>query len=196
MAKGKRGGFNITPPEQLLSATFRGVIERSKVDPKLIQDIVVGNALQPAAGQVTSRMAQLLADIPDSTSLMAINRQCSSGLQACMNIAESIIAGRIDIGIGAGVESMSMFDMQGIVDPEKLYEGVFEHPVARNCLMPMGITSEVRTDNLHNIYRMSRRLMELPGKCKINQLCNLMPKLTKHRRMGGLKMKLLQLKLK
>ena len=45
MAKGKRGGFNITPPEQLLSATFRGVIDRSKIDPKLIEDIVVGNAL-------------------------------------------------------------------------------------------------------------------------------------------------------
>lgn len=152
MAKGKRGGFNITPPEQLLSATFRGVIDRSKIDPKLIEDIVVGNALQPAAGQVTSRMAQLLADIPDSTSLMAVNRQCSSGLQACLNIAESIIAGRIDIGIGAGVESMSMFDMQGIVDPDKLYEGIFEHPVARNCLMPMGITSEVMIFDLRILY--------------------------------------------
>ena len=159
MAKGKRGGFNITPPEQLLCATFRGVIDRSKIDPKLIEDIVVGNALQPAAGQVTSRMAQLLADIPDSTSLMAINRQCSSGLQACMNVAESIIAGRIDIGIGAGVESMSMFDMQGIVDPDKLYEGIFEHPVARNCLMPMGITSEVmnQRENITCIHIECRR---------------------------------------
>ena len=180
----------MTPPEQLLSATFRGVIDRSKVDPKLIGDIVVGNALQPAAGQVTARMAQLLADIPDSTSLMAINRQCSSGLQACMNIAESIIAGRIDIGIGAGVESMSMFDMQAIVDPDKLYEGVFEHPVARNCLMPMGITSEVSEFRFtYNIIRMSLRLMALPEKCKINWQWNLMPKLLKLRKMAGLRMK-------
>jgi acetyl-CoA acyltransferase 1 len=42
------------------------------------------------------------AGIPETTSLMAVNRQCSSGLQACMNIAASIKAGVIDMGMGAG----------------------------------------------------------------------------------------------
>ena len=41
----------------MLSAAFKAVLERAKVDPKLIEDIAVGNALQPAAGQVSARMA-------------------------------------------------------------------------------------------------------------------------------------------
>lgn len=73
---------------------------------------------------------------------MAINRLCSSGLEACAIIASKIKLGAIDIGIGAGVENMSMYDMNKSVDPETLSDAVFEHEQARNCLMPMGVTSE------------------------------------------------------
>jgi len=52
------------------------------------------------------------------------------------------MSGIIDIGIGAGVEQMSMYDMQASVDPEKISDLVFESETARNCLMPMGQTSE------------------------------------------------------
>lgn len=87
-------------------------------------------------------MGAFLAGFPDTTSCVAINRLCSSGLEACGTIAAKIQAGHIDIGIGAGVESMSMFEMQSAVDPEKIAEAVFEHPEARDCLMGMGETSE------------------------------------------------------
>ena len=73
---------------------------------------------------------------------MSVNRQCSSGLEAVMTVVGKIKAGIIDIGIGAGVESMSLYDMQATVDPEKIAEEVFEHDKARNCLVPMGVTSE------------------------------------------------------
>merc|ERR1719506_2577057 len=73
---------------------------------------------------------------------MCINRQCSSGLQAVGNVAGQIKAGYCDIGIAGGVETMSMFDMMGIIDPEKVSPAVFDHPVARDCMIPMGITSE------------------------------------------------------
>jgi len=59
-----------------------------------------------------------------------------------INIANSIRSRQIDIGIGAGVESMSMFSMESGVDPNILSPKVFEHPVAQTCLMPMGMTSE------------------------------------------------------
>lgn len=73
---------------------------------------------------------------------MAVNRLCSSGLEACATIAAKIVAGVIDIGIGSGVESMSCYDMNSTVAADKLSEAVFEHPQARNCLMGMGETSE------------------------------------------------------
>lgn len=57
MARGKRGGFKNTPPEQMLHAALKAVIDRAKADPKLVEDVAVGNALQPAAGQVNARMA-------------------------------------------------------------------------------------------------------------------------------------------
>jgi len=101
----------------MLAPVLKDVIKKSGVDPKLIDEICIGNCLQPGSGATTSRMAQFLAGIPETTSQYAINRQCSSGLQACANIANAIRSGEIDIGIGGGVESMSLFSMMKIVDP-------------------------------------------------------------------------------
>ena len=59
-----------------------------------------------------------------------------------MNVAQEIMSNQIDIGIGGGVESMSLFNMMGAVDPNVLSDQVYEHPLASKCLMPMGLTSE------------------------------------------------------
>jgi len=61
-----------------------------------------------------------LAGFPDTTSVVAVNRLCSSGLEACSIIAAKIKAGVIDIGIGSGVESMSLYDMNSSVNIEKI----------------------------------------------------------------------------
>lgn len=65
-------------------------------------------------------MGAFLAGIPDTTPIVSINRLCSSGLEACGIIASKITAGVIDIGIGSGVESMSLYDMNDSVNVEKL----------------------------------------------------------------------------
>jgi acetyl-CoA acyltransferase 1 len=75
-------------------------------------------------------MAQFLAGIPDTTPLYAIDRLCSSGLQAVADVANAIRSNQIDIGIGGGVESMSMFAMTNMVDPNTVAEEVFEHQEA------------------------------------------------------------------
>jgi len=59
-----------------------------------------------------------------------------------MNVANAIRARQIDIGVGAGVESMSLFEMAGGLDANILSPDVFENPKAQSCLIPMGITSE------------------------------------------------------
>lgn len=74
---------------------------------------------------MTNRMAMFLAGFPDTTSIMTVNRLCSSGLEACATIASKIKAGIIDIGIGSGVESMSCYDMNDSVQVDKLSESVF-----------------------------------------------------------------------
>lgn len=83
-------------------------------------------------------MAAFLSGFPDTTCLTAINRFCSSGIEACAVIAAKIRSGMLDIGIGAGVEQMTMYDMQSQMNAELLSDAIFDHPCARDCLLGMG----------------------------------------------------------
>lgn len=80
---------------------------------------------------------------PTSTSLYTVNRACSSSLQAITSIADAISMGRIDMGIGAGMESMTRnYSSKAI--PTDLWPELRDSPVkdARDCIMPMGLTAE------------------------------------------------------
>lgn len=107
ITKGGRGGFKDTPAQDLLAGVLKGLIERSNIDPSKVEDIVVGSVLPPGGGATEFRAAAIVAGFPVSTAVRATNRQCSSGLQAIVDIANAIRAGQIDVGVGAGVESMS-----------------------------------------------------------------------------------------
>ncbi|KAI9451756.1 thiolase [Lactarius psammicola] len=141
MTKGKRGGFKDTRPEELLSGILRAVYTKVKLDPALIEDINVGNVLPPGGGASGARMAALHAGIPISTPIATVNRQCSSGLTAVNQIAAQIVSGQIDIGIGAGVESMT-FGYGPATQPDGWSEAVLSNQESEDCLVPMGITSE------------------------------------------------------
>ena len=153
MTKAKKGAQRETAPEAMLAPVLKDVIKKAGIDGKIIDDVCIGNCLQPGAGAHTSRIAMFLAGIPDTASLQAVNRQCSSGLQAIANIANAIRARQIDVGIAGGVESMSLFSMEGVVDPNILSQDVFEVEGARNCLMNMGQTAE----NVAKKYGVSRK---------------------------------------
>ncbi|EER19982.1 3-ketoacyl-CoA thiolase A, peroxisomal precursor, putative [Perkinsus marinus ATCC 50983] len=142
LCKAKRGSFRTTSVEDMMCPVMKAVLERTGVDPRTIGDVQMGNVLQSGSGVVPARMAALMAGIPVEVPTVSINRQCSSGLQAVANIASDIKAGYIKVGLAGGVESMSMYDMMTALDPSKVSENVFEHEVARNCLIPMGMTSE------------------------------------------------------
>lgn len=142
LTRAKRGPLRDTMPDTLVATVLKGIVDRSKVNPKDVQDIVIGNNLQTGAGEIPHRMALFLAGYPETTCVVSINRLCSSGLEACAMIAGKIKSGQIDIGIGGGVEQMSLFDMNKSVDPERISEAVFDHEQARNCIMGMGVTSE------------------------------------------------------
>ncbi|TIA99568.1 hypothetical protein E3P92_01764 [Wallemia ichthyophaga] len=141
ITRARKGGLAGTLPEKLLAHAFKESIQRGKLDPKLIEDIAVGNVLPPGGGASLARMAQLYAGIPHSAAINTVNRQCSSGLQAVSQIALEIASGQIDVGIGAGVESMTAHYGAGAMPPN-LDQDVLSNQESADCLIPMGITSE------------------------------------------------------
>lgn len=138
--KGGKGGLKDTAAADLLVHTLKSLISRSKIDPSLVEDVAVGNVLAPGAGATEYRAAALVAGFPESTAVKTLNRQCSSGLQACVDIANAIRSGMIEIGVGSGVESMSsQYGPGAVTEFSELLES---HPEAKNCKVPMGNLSE------------------------------------------------------
>ena len=140
LTKGGRGGLKDTAAADLLVHTLKSLIKRSKIDPSLVEDVAVGSVLPPGGGATEFRAAALVAGFPESTAVKSTNRQCSSGLQACVDIANAIRSGMIEIGVGSGVESMtSQYLPSAVTEFSELLES---HPEAKNCKVPMGALSE------------------------------------------------------
>ncbi|GLT56417.1 hypothetical protein SLA2020_294600 [Shorea laevis] len=140
ICKSKRGSFKDTYPDDLLAPVLRALIEKTNLNPSEVGDIVVGTVLAPGSQRASEcRMAAFYAGFPDTVPVRTVNRQCSSGLQAVADVAAAIKAGFYEIGIGAGLESMTTNPMawEGSVNPR-----VQSMEQAQNCLLPMGITSE------------------------------------------------------
>lgn len=144
IGKARKGSFKDTTPDDLLVAALEAVTKDSNVDPNLVNDIVVGNVQTGGAFATGARVAQFRSNFPFTSSLRSVNRQCSSGLQAVASIAADIRAGYIDVGIGAGVESMTNGGSPS--DPKNIppinFNKTMSHPLAKTALTPMGITSE------------------------------------------------------
>uniref|UniRef100_A0A7S3CWW3 acetyl-CoA C-acyltransferase n=1 Tax=Palpitomonas bilix TaxID=652834 RepID=A0A7S3CWW3_9EUKA len=140
-------------PDDMLATVFSSLFKSAGVDPSTVDDIFVGNVLMPGSGHIPARMAALSAGIPERVPLATVNRQCSSGIQAIANAAASLKAGYAEVAIGAGFESMSHFDMMGSVNMDAIGEKAMENDAARDCLTPMGMTSE----NVAEEFGVSRR---------------------------------------
>lgn len=90
LTKASRGLMKDTAPELMLKPVLQELCKRAKIEKKLVEDIVIGNVLQIGAGLFQARMAGYLAGFPDTTNVLAINRLCSSGLEATSIIAAKI----------------------------------------------------------------------------------------------------------
>src|SRR5687768_15700206 len=110
-----KGEFKDTRPDSLAAEAIKGALAAVPgLKPEEIEDIVLGCAM-PEAEQAmnVARLGALLAGVPASVPAMTINRFCSSGSQAIALIAQGILAGQIEVGIGGGTESMTMVPMGG-----------------------------------------------------------------------------------
>lgn len=114
---------------------LKATIQKTGIHPALVEDINVGNVSANGGLATPARMASLAAGFPETTSVSTLNRQCSSGLQACVQIACAIQSGLIEIGIGAGVESMSSDYFSRVVP---LSEKLAANPIVADCKIPMG----------------------------------------------------------
>jgi 3-oxoadipyl-CoA thiolase len=102
------GALSSVRPDDLAAAVVRAVVDRSGIDPSLVEDVILGCANQAGEdNRNVARMAVLLAGLPVEVAGQTVNRLCGSGLQAINSAAHAIGAGDGEVFIGGGVESMT-----------------------------------------------------------------------------------------
>ncbi|KAF5023225.1 hypothetical protein F66182_4733 [Fusarium sp. NRRL 66182] len=146
-----RGRLKDAYPEELLATVLKATREAHPDVP--VDDVAVGVVLSELGGSKAARMALNHVGFSNSTSLYTVNRACSSSLQAMAMVAGQIRTGMIDTGIAAGMESMTRnYGSKAI--PVDAWPALKESPNhhARDCVMPMGLTSE----NVAERYNVSR----------------------------------------
>ncbi len=92
---------------QLGSFAIKAVIEDTKIDPALIDEVIMGNVLMGGQGQAPARQAAIFAGLPNKTECLTINKMCGSGLKSVMLAQQSIALGDAEIIIAGGQESMT-----------------------------------------------------------------------------------------
>ncbi|PWK05410.1 thiolase family protein [Tumebacillus permanentifrigoris] len=102
------GVFKDVRPDDLGAHVIRALVDRTGIDPALIDDVIFGCANQAGEdNRNVARMSLLLAGLPTSVPGVTVNRLCASGLEAVNQAARAILAGEGDVFIAGGVESMT-----------------------------------------------------------------------------------------
>src|SRR3989442_2725912 len=106
---GRRGGaLKDWRPDDLAAFVLRALAERTGIEPKMVEDVVLGCVTQvDEQGMNLARLAPLIAGFPESVPGTRVNRMCASGLQAFNFPAMEVMTGQNDVAIAGGVESMS-----------------------------------------------------------------------------------------
>ncbi|NEW97305.1 acetyl-CoA C-acyltransferase [Rhodopseudomonas sp. BR0G17] len=109
IGKAYRGALNATEGATLLGHAIEHAVKRAGIDPKEVEDVVMGAAMQQGAtGGNIARKALLRAGLPVTTAGTTIDRQCASGLQAIALAARSVLFDGVEIAVGGGGESISL----------------------------------------------------------------------------------------
>ena len=104
-----RGAFNMTHGGELAGHVIKHAIERAKIEPGSVEDVVMGCGFpEGATGGNIARVAAIHAGVPVTAAAMTVNRFCSSGLQAIALAANSIRNDGVPIAVAGGLESISL----------------------------------------------------------------------------------------
>jgi len=101
------GAFKDISAPDLGAIAIKAAIERAGISPEMVDEVVLGNAIQAAEAGYAARLASLKSGIPHDTPTMAVNRQCSSGLEAINMAAQLVRTGEAEIVVAGGTENMS-----------------------------------------------------------------------------------------
>ncbi|MCU0393218.1 MAG: thiolase family protein [Thermoflexibacter sp.] len=101
---GVLSGFTAT---QLGTMAVKGAVEKSGIDPDLVNELYMGNVLSAGLGQAPARQTAIYAGLNKHTPCTTINKVCASGMKAIMLATQNIITGGADIMVAGGMESMS-----------------------------------------------------------------------------------------
>jgi acetyl-CoA C-acetyltransferase len=102
------GGLSSIPAPKLGAEVVKALIERTKIDPEQIDEVIMGNVLQAGLYQNPARQAAIYGGVPTSSGAFTVNKVCGSGLKSVMLAATEIGAGNADLIIAGGMENMSL----------------------------------------------------------------------------------------
>src|SRR5258706_1536016 len=102
--QGALSGVNAT---RLGAITIKTAVERAGIDPKDVEEVLMGNVIQAGNGQAPARQSAIYAVVPATVSATTVNKVCGSGLKAAMQASQAIRAGDANLFIAGGMESMS-----------------------------------------------------------------------------------------
>ncbi|MGI8492464.1 MAG: thiolase family protein [Acidimicrobiales bacterium] len=148
-AGGKRNGqLSGWHPVDLAAETLKALVQRSDLDPALVEDVIMGCVMQVGAQALNiGRNAARAAGFPETVVGTTVDRQCGSSQQALHFAAQGVMAGQYDVVIAAGVEVMSLVPMGASVSNPSLGFGFSDQLVKRyeaaGGLVPQGISAEI-----------------------------------------------------
>ena len=143
LTKAHRGSFNLTEPVDYLAHTLESVVEGvPNLDPGEIEDVIAGCGFpEGCQGMNLARIAAMAAGFPKEVAATTVNRFCSSGSQAVMMAAHSILNEGAEVAIGAGVETITMMQ-DGSQNTTRLVNAAAKERFP-GLYFPMGVTAEV-----------------------------------------------------
>jgi acetyl-CoA acyltransferase len=147
-ANAEKGFYRDTRSDDLAVGCVQALIERSGIDPQLIEDVVLGNTQQTMEqGLNIARIVGLVAGLPVSAAGSTVNRLCGSSLQALNQASHAIMCGYEDVQIVGGLEHMQHLPMDHGIDINPKLFG----PTSKGALL-MGVTAEFLAQ-MHDISR-------------------------------------------
>jgi acetyl-CoA acyltransferase len=142
----RNGALRDWHPVDLLAHVLRALVERSDLDPALVDDVIAGCVSQTGEQALNvARNAALAAGFPDTVPGTTVDRQCGSGQQAVHFAAQGVMAGAYDVVIAAGVESMTRVPMGSTIlnGPGKPFgPQMAQRYLPTGGLVPQGLAAE------------------------------------------------------
>ena len=102
------GGLSTVTAPKLGAVAIKGALDKINLDPKLIDEVFMGNVVQAGTGQAPARQAALFAGLSENVACTTINKVCASGMKAVMLGAQAIQCGDAEIVVAGGMENMSL----------------------------------------------------------------------------------------